>query len=185
MRTGTNPASRPDVGVKDDIVRWTVALAVVVVVAGCAQAQSRSGFAAPVDAGEGDGGDQVSGPNCPGLCITSGLAELDLSCAASDLTSVVVTGPCAEGDANPDNYLDRYNERYLFLGSATPGVCHVELIFATGFTYSTDVTFESVAQPGLPGCPGCAPYVGPTQTTFVVDNPSSTCGDGGSDAGAG
>jgi hypothetical protein len=61
------------------------------------------------------------------------------------------------------------------------GVCHVELNFATGFTYSTDVTFTSMTSVN---CGTTAVYVGPTQVVFDVDNPSDTCGDAGaSDAG--
>lgn len=165
-------------------MRSTAALALLVFVNGCSS-PARSSFAPPRDASDDLGSQDEPGPNCPLLCITGGLAELDLSCAHADLESVVVTGPCAEGDANPDNYLDRSNTEYLFLGSPSPGVCHVQLEFGTGFTYSTDVTFASETQGYVPGCPECAPYVGPTQGTFVVDNPSSTCGDGGSDAGPG
>lgn len=53
--------------------------------------------------------------------------------------------------------------------SSSAGSCHIELTFATGFTYSADVTFTSQTE-GL--CPGCAPYIGPTSGPFTVNNPS-------------
>lgn len=65
------------------------------------------------------------------------------------------------------------------IGSDTPGTCHVELVFATGFVYGNDVSF-SQGPPQACGCPG---IIGPsTGTTFFVDNPSSTCpADAGAD----
>jgi hypothetical protein len=52
--------------------------------------------------------------------------------------------------------------------SPSPGVCHIELIFATGFTYSTDVMFNS--QEGE-----CASSNVPILGPFTVNNPSDTC----------
>jgi hypothetical protein len=60
------------------------------------------------------------------------------------------------------------------------GDCHVDLTLAGGFQYSTDVTF---AQTTTEGCCPCT-SVAPTQTTFMVNNPSMTCVDAGLDAQA-
>ena len=60
----------------------------------------------------------------------------------------------------------------------------MQLTFATGFTYSTDVTFALQPDPGPPGCPSCPPYLGPTPSTFTVDNPAATCTDAGVDGPA-
>ena len=74
----------------------------------------------------------------------------------------------------------------------SPGVCHVKLTFATGFTYSTDVTFASQSG-GVCGGPQCkcgdilAPTPGPGGFTVpvTVNNPSDTClAAAGEDAGA-
>jgi hypothetical protein len=63
--------------------------------------------------------------------------------------------------------------------SSIPGVCHVQLVFATGFTFTTDVTFASGT---ATACGTTVQYVGPSQVVFQVDNPVTTCLDGGPDA---
>jgi hypothetical protein len=55
------------------------------------------------------------------------------------------------------------------------------MTFATGFTYSADVTFTLQSQNDPPGCPVWH-YTAPTQRTFIVNNPGSTCVDAGLDA---
>ena len=64
--------------------------------------------------------------------------------------------------------------------SAGPGVCHIELTFATGFTYSTDVTFTQVSEDGC----ACPSLFAATSGPFTVNNPSDTCVDAGLDAQA-
>ncbi len=85
-------------------------------------------------------------------------------------------------DAGLSSYM-RYGNVYV--GTESPGVCHVELIFASGFTYSADVTF--VLRPGGvcggPQCK-CGDYVTPTSGSFTVNNPNNTCVDAGLDAEA-
>jgi hypothetical protein len=106
-------------------------------------------------------------------------ASFLLSCASANLTQVGLSGPCATGDASPAHYVSGTS---VDIYSAGAGVCHVELTFETGFTYSTDVTFTSVMA-GDPKCP--SPIVSPTQSTFVVNNPSNTCvNDAGLHTGA-
>jgi hypothetical protein len=79
-------------------------------------------------------------------------AIFNLSCGPTDLTSVALSGPCSIGDASPPNYLFGPASTSLAFSSPSPGQCHVVLTFATGFTYSADVTFASqtTAQPA--GC---------------------------------
>jgi hypothetical protein len=107
-------------------------------------------------------------------------AIFDLSCVATDLVTVALSGVCATGDASPSNYLSGQS---VEISSQTPGVCHVELMFATGFTYSTEVEFTSKTWP-IEYCNGSGSesYIGPTQVTFSVNNPSTTCVDAGIDA---
>jgi hypothetical protein len=64
----------------------------------------------------------------------------------------------------------------VFVEGQSPGVCHVQLTFATGFTYSTDVTFatQSGGVCGGPQCK-CGDYLAPTSGPFTVHNPSDTC----------
>jgi hypothetical protein len=66
------------------------------------------------------------------------------------------------------------------ISSPTPGTCHIELIFRTGFTYTADVTFSSQT---AGSCRECPSYIGPTSGQFMVKNPSSTCVDAASDGG--
>lgn len=117
-----------------------------------------------VDGGGGSG-------QCPFVCPTLELVAFHLSCSPNDLSQVVVTGPCAMPDASLASYTDPYNEQLVSVGSPRPGTCHVELVFANGFVYATDVSFafQNV------GC-GCASFVGPTSGGSVsVNNPSDTC----------
>jgi hypothetical protein len=109
--------------------------------------------------------------SCP---IPYGFATFNLSCSATDLTNVAVSGPCATDDASPSYYVAGQS---IEINSPTPGVCHVELTFATGFTYSTDVNFMSQTAPNPPVC--CPLLTAPTQTSFTVNNPSTTCVDAG------
>ncbi len=46
---------------------------------------------------------------------------------------------------------------------------HIVLTFATGFTYSADVTFTTHTS-----CGGCS-YQAPTSGPFTVNNPADTC----------
>jgi hypothetical protein len=119
---------------------------------------------------------------CPGGCPSGNSpAAFDLSCGPTDLTSVILTGPCATGDTDPARYLWDHGAGVSFT-SPSPGVCHVELIFATGFTYSTDVTFTQVTDSSPPGCQQCPSFIAPTQGFTAVHNPSNTCVDAGLDA---
>jgi len=131
-----------------------------------------------VDASDSSLGADV--PVCPAFpCITAGYATLQLACGPSDLTSVTLSGSCATGDSSAASYVGGSEDKFLAIGSTTPGVCNVELVFATGFTFSTDITFASMADPVPPGCGSCPSYVGPTQGLFEVDNPPATCTDAG------
>jgi hypothetical protein len=106
-------------------------------------------------------------------------ATFELTCDSPDITSVAVSGPC-EIDAGASSYVSPRS--IAIANSPTPGVCHVELTFATGFTYATDVTFEP--QP-FTQCGGGQVdyYVEPTQSTFAVNTPPAPCGDAGVAAG--
>jgi len=128
-------------------------------------------------------GCQSQRPACPGFCTEDQPAIFIPSCSPSDLTSVTATGPCSFGDASASNDLLDAAGTSIQIGSPTPGVCHIVLTFATGFTYSADVTFVSQADQEPAGCTVCSAYVAPTQRTFVVDNPPATCIEAGTGAG--
>lgn len=114
---------------------------------------------------------------CNGSCAIPYVpATLNLSCSTTDLVSVAVSGPCST-DGAP---WYRATGQFIEVTSPSAGICHVELTFATGFAYSTDVTFTTPpADPSV-----CCPVAtAPTQATFTVNNPSATCVDTSSDAG--
>jgi hypothetical protein len=115
---------------------------------------------------------------CPLACNGDTPATFVLSCSPSDLTSVTASGPCALADANPEPA-----GTFLSIYSPSAGLCHVTLTFATGFTQSADVTFVSRTDPEPPGCATCSPYIAPTQRTFMVSNPPTTCIEAGTEAG--
>jgi hypothetical protein len=120
--------------------------------------------------------------DCCGSCPSNEQAVLQLSCGSNDLKSVTTTGPCSMPEAGLSSYVGNGS---VFVQSDGPGVCHIELTFATGFTYSADATFatHSGGVCGGPQCT-CPPVIAPTQTTFMVNNPSTTCVDAGLDAAA-
>lgn len=117
---------------------------------------------------------------CSGLETGDQPAIFHLSCGPTDLASVVLSGPCSTGDAGIATLSGGAS---LGVFSSGAGVCHVTLKFATGFTYSADVTFVQQTQNDPPGCPVWH-YLAPTQRDFTVDNPGTTCVDAGLDAGA-
>ncbi len=132
--------------------------------------------------------------SCPGVPCNPkaiGPVTFDLSCGPTDLTSVVVAGPCAADDASVSNYVSGHDNQFVSVSSPSPGTCHIELKFESGFTFSTDVTFGWQTLSSPPGCGSCPPYVGSNQGTVNVNNPSATCvgaetdtrSDGGIDAG--
>jgi hypothetical protein len=126
------------------------------------------------------GGCTLMESTCPGGCVGSDPAGFKLSCSPNDLVSVVATGPCADPDAPVSWYTGTASEWYVEVPAATVGTCHIVLTFATGFTYSQDVTFDVVPRDSC----GCPSYVAPTSGPFTVSNPADTC-VGLTDAGAG
>ncbi len=109
--------------------------------------------------------------DCPGAggCPTHAAVTFELSCNPNDLVSVTATGPCAHPDASLSWYRDA-TECCIVVPAATAGTCHVVLTFATGFTYTQDVTFQDVQ-----GDSCCPSYVWPTSGSFMVNNPPDTC----------
>jgi hypothetical protein len=105
-------------------------------------------------------------------------AILDLSCGPTDLTNVALSGPCSTGDAGGLDSVFGPKMNSIAIASPSPGDCHVVLTFATGFTFSTDLTFVSRTFTDPPGC-GTQVYAAPTESTVMVNNPSDTCVDAG------
>jgi hypothetical protein len=120
---------------------------------------------------------------CDNISRVETPVTFDLACAPSDLTTVKVSGPCSSSNMSTDPAAYEGNGEAgpakLEVGSEVAGLCHVDLTFASGFVYSTDVTFTGTSD-------GCSTgYITPTQSVFAVNSPGSTCSDGGSAAGAG
>ena len=110
------------------------------------------------------------GPAPCDLEVENQPAIFDLSCGPTNVMSVTLSGACATDDTNPSHYVFGPTSKSIAVRSPNPGDCHVVLTFATGFTFSADVTFTSELG-------GCAPnsYTAPTPQTHTVDNPSDTC----------
>jgi hypothetical protein len=111
--------------------------------------------------------------NCHHVRASDRVALSNLACAPANVVSGAISSPCLfSGDAGGIHFREGFS-----VASETPGVCHVELKFKTGFTYSAAVTFEQRSDPG------CGEvvyhYVVPTQETYVVNNPRNTCVDAG------
>jgi hypothetical protein len=154
-------------------MRRIVAVGTVAVIAGVVGCEAPAVVDARPASDAALGGDV---PVCPIACIGAGVASLELACGPSDLASVTLSGSCAEGDSSQGSYATSGDDVWIGNADETPGVCHVELTFATGFTYSTDITFATMPDTQPPGCSPCPDYVGPTQSSFMVDNP---CADAG------
>lgn len=65
---------------------------------------------------------------------------------------------------------------------ARTGVCRFVLTFATGYTFTTDVTFSEASEGSCPGCQDLR-YIGTNMPVVKVPNPPDTClaGDAVSD----
>jgi hypothetical protein len=110
---------------------------------------------------------------CSDSCIEASSATFNLACNPNDLVSVTATGPCANPEAGLSWYTGAATKWSAAVFAQSPGTCHIELTFATGFTYATDVTF--VAHTANCGCPT---YLGPEGPGgFEVQNPADTCRD--------
>jgi hypothetical protein len=131
----------------------------------------------------GGGAGCVQQSSCDNISRVETPATFELACAPSDLTAVNVSGPCSSSNmsSDPADYSGNgeVGPGKLEIGSQVAGLCHVELTFASGFVYSSDVTFTGTSDSCGTG------YISPTQSVFAVNNPSSTCTDAGSAAGAG
>ena len=111
---------------------------------------------------------------CPDSCTVSGSATFWLACNPNDLVSVEATGPCSMPDEPLSWYTGAATKWAASVFAASPGTCHIVLTFATGFTYSADVTFASMND-NTPGCPPCPAYIGAISGGFNVNNPPETC----------
>jgi hypothetical protein len=110
---------------------------------------------------------------CPGNCPDNVGVELDLGCGGADLTSVILTGACNDGDAtSPALYMAGPTQSGLTVQPVTAGTCHIQLVFGSGYTFSTDVQF-TIKNDGS-GCP-CSQYLQPSVETIGVHDPGSTC----------
>jgi hypothetical protein len=107
---------------------------------------------------------------CNDGCTAWSTAALDLTCAPSDLQTVTATGPCAADGGG--TFVGPPTSNLISVFSPTVGTCHVTLVFASGYTFSTNVTFAEMAGGG---CGGCPPYIGATSGPISVNNPESTC----------
>jgi hypothetical protein len=117
-----------------------------------------------------------SKPECNTTDLGDEPAEFRLSCGPTDLTKVALSGPCSVGDAGLSTYLFAPASTSLYVTSPVAGDCHVILTFATGFIFSADVSFTLTQ---TEACGAFASFTVPTQSIFMVDNPSSTCVDAG------
>jgi hypothetical protein len=108
---------------------------------------------------------------CPDSeCPEAAFASFHLTCSPNDLTKVESSGPCSTPpDAGVSFYTGAGSQMDVGVGSMRPGNCHIVLTFATGFTYSADVTFTTQTS-----CGGCS-YQAPTSGPFTVNNPPDTC----------
>ena len=125
-------------------------------------------------------GSCTSSSECCNVCPASQSATFQLTCDETDLKTVTVTGPCELPDGG--SWFSVVNGA-VFVDSQGAGVCHVALTFGTGFTFATDVSFETQSG-GVCGGPQCKcpDFVVATSGPFAVHNPGTTCVEAGIDA---
>jgi hypothetical protein len=120
---------------------------------------------------------------CPGVCGGATEVVVDLSCAPASVTSATLSGPCSPdattggswpghrgficSDKGVTPFVDCSE---VFFETSGPGVCHVEIDFADGFTYSADVTYSAEAS-----CACATPFLAASTNKLMVNNPSATC----------
>jgi hypothetical protein len=112
---------------------------------------------------------------------------IDLACAPADLVAVNVTGACAgdtikgaEAGVVAGYFHASGSPSILYVVATQVGICHVQLVFATGYTYSADAQITSVPS-DVGGCPASTAA---TPSVLHVSNPAATCRDGGVEASA-
>ena len=117
---------------------------------------------------------------CPDVIPGNQPARFNLACGPADVTKITLSGSCSTGDAGPSNSQITQSMKFVTVTSPNAGNCHVVLTFATGFTFSADVTFVSHITTDPPGS-DCRspPFTVPTQSMFTVNNPGDTCVDAG------
>jgi len=162
-------------------VRSLLAVALLVAISACGhtsgEGPSTTDASAGVDAGDYAAIDSSCFGMCLSFCAPTEPATLDLSCP-SVVTSALSTGGCiASRCLEKDG--GSCAQPVVPIEPTEAGDCHVDLTLAGGFQYAIDVTF---VQATTESCCPCT-SIGPTQSTFAVDNPSTTCLDAGSDAG--
>jgi hypothetical protein len=167
------------------VARCAAALGLLVVLGGGGCGQTSTNGPGTTVAGPGvDAGDDASSFDdvntaCLAFCPPTEPATLNLSCP-SLVTSVASTGGCTASRCQAKDG-GSCAQAQVSIEPTQAGVCHVDLTLASGFQYSTDLTFVKTTSESI--CPCTS--IGPTESTFIVDNPSTTCVDAGaSDAGA-
>jgi hypothetical protein len=166
-------------------VRCLLAVGLPLAISACGQT-SRSEFGTAIASPLVDASDDASlfssffddvNTSCFSICPRTRAATLNLSCP-SVVASVLTTGGCTAGLC-PAKSRGPCAQALIPIESVQAGVCHVDLTLEGGFQYSTDVTFVQTTSQS--GCP-CT-TIGPTQATFPVDNPNTTCADAGAAPG--
>ncbi|MGA2448860.1 MAG: hypothetical protein ABTD50_09310 [Polyangiaceae bacterium] len=118
--------------------------------------------------------------DCDDVAYLRQPAVLELACTPTDLSSVQVSGPCATADGStaPGDFV---SGTQVTISSDVAGDCQVTLTFATGYEYSTTITFTEETD----GCGTSHVEPQANQVVIWVENPASTCVDGGTDSGLG
>jgi hypothetical protein len=162
-------------------VRSLLAIGLPLAISACGQT-SRSQFGTAIAVPGVDASDDASlymsffddaNTSCFSFCPRTRSATLNLSCP-SVVASLLVTGGCTAGVCLPKG-AGPCAQALIPIESVQAGVCHVDLTLEGGFQYATDITFVQTTSQS--GCPCTS--TGPTQATFPVDNPSTTCADAG------
>jgi hypothetical protein len=132
---------------------------------------------------------------CPAGCVlASSAAAIAVACPANVVTASV-SGPCQQLQCAGGTEM-LWPECLTAYGAATAhmpanadltatatGTCHVEMRFADGYLYATDIQFVGRPLNDSPGCPSCPPVTTPVSAPPPVDDPAGACPqDAGADA---
>ena len=119
---------------------------------------------------------------CGGCVLTSANAVISVPCPAG-VIAATSTGPCT-APATHDAYSNfaPTPETLYVLGTGT-GTCHVQITFADGYVYTSDIQFVSHPGNNSPGCPSCPAITDPVAQPPAAIDPGASCvSDGGADS---
>ena len=125
----------------------------------------------------------AQGP-CPAGCVlTSAEAVISVPCPAGVVAATSI-GPCTNPSVRDAYSSIASNPQTLYVLGTGTGTCHVQITFADGYVYRTDIQFVEHPNNNSPGCLYCPPVTDPVAEPPPAIDPGASCASGaGADGG--